>query len=134
MRGKSPLQDSLVVCLQATGNVVKPLVNILNAVTGWGFTLKEALDVGLRSVHLMRAFDIRAGFTPEMEMPSARLLSAPSEGPAKGQSIKPSFSKMVKDHYRLMGWDEETGRPLPQTLKHIGLEKIIPDLWGDTPV
>ncbi len=37
---------------------------------------------------------------------------------------------MKSFYFQLMGWDQETGRPLPHTLKTLGLEKLIPDL-GD---
>jgi len=26
-----------------------------------------------------------------------------------------------------MGWDQETGKPLPETLRAVGLEELIPD-------
>ena len=29
-----------------------------------------------------------------------------------------------------MGWDKNTGKPLPETLKKYGLEYVIPELWG----
>jgi aldehyde:ferredoxin oxidoreductase len=32
---------------------------------------------------------------------------------------------MVKTYYESMGWDAITGRPLPQTLKSLGLEEVI---------
>jgi aldehyde:ferredoxin oxidoreductase len=28
-----------------------------------------------------------------------------------------------------MGWDKETGKPLPETLKHYGLEYAAAELW-----
>jgi len=28
-----------------------------------------------------------------------------------------------------MGWDEETSKPLPETLRKYGLEHVIRDLW-----
>ncbi len=31
---------------------------------------------------------------------------------------------MVENYYRLMGWDPKTGKPLPETLKQLGLEEI----------
>jgi aldehyde:ferredoxin oxidoreductase len=31
-----------------------------------------------------------------------------------------------------MGWDKETGKPLPETLKRYGLEYAIDELWGKT--
>jgi aldehyde:ferredoxin oxidoreductase len=37
---------------------------------------------------------------------------------------------MVNEYYRLMGWDEKTGKPWRNTLKRLGLEEIIKDMWG----
>jgi len=37
---------------------------------------------------------------------------------------------MIKDYYKLMGWDEETGKPRRQTLLKLGLEDVAKDLWG----
>jgi len=31
--------------------------------------------------------------------------------------------------YRLLGWDEKTGKPLKSTLKKVGLEEYIKDIW-----
>jgi aldehyde:ferredoxin oxidoreductase len=35
---------------------------------------------------------------------------------------------MKRLYFELMGWDPETGRPLPHTLKSLGLEKLIESL------
>jgi aldehyde:ferredoxin oxidoreductase len=35
---------------------------------------------------------------------------------------------MKSFYFELVGWDPETGKPLPSTLKSLGLEKLIPDL------
>jgi len=35
---------------------------------------------------------------------------------------------MVKNYYESMGWDPETGKPLPETLEKLGLRDIIRDL------
>ncbi|MFX0201190.1 MAG: aldehyde ferredoxin oxidoreductase C-terminal domain-containing protein [Candidatus Hodarchaeota archaeon] len=40
----------------------------------------------------------------------------------------PSYKDGLKEYYKLMGWDEETGRSLPQTLKRLGLEYAIPEV------
>ncbi len=37
---------------------------------------------------------------------------------------------MIKNYYNLMGWDEQTGKPLPETLKSLGLESVIPQIWA----
>jgi len=127
--------DSLVVCdivtMSYSGDEVGHLVDMLNAVTGWDFTEEEAVQMSLRVANLFRAFNIRHGFTPEVEEPSPRYGSAPVDGPAEGKSIMPHWKKMLDEYYKRMGWDRDSGKPLPQTLRNLGLEAIIPDLWGE---
>ena len=45
-----------------------------------------------------------------------------------GKGIMPHWDSMLKNYYRLMGWDENTGKPLPETLKSLGLESVISQL------
>lgn len=35
---------------------------------------------------------------------------------------------MKSFYFQVAGWDPATGKPLPHTLKALGLEKLIPDL------
>jgi len=86
------------------------------------------LRVGLRAVNLMRAFNIRAGITKELDRPSPRYGSTPVDGPSKGQNIMAYSDRMLENYYRLMGWDTETGKPLPETLKALGLDYVVKDL------
>jgi len=127
--------DSLVVCDITTmtymGDDVGHLVDMLNAVTGWDFTKEEAAQMSLRVANLFRAFNIRHGITPEVEEPSPRYGSAPVDGPAEGKSIMPHWKEMLDEYYQLMGWDRDSGKPLPQTLRNLGLEAVIPDIWGE---
>jgi aldehyde:ferredoxin oxidoreductase len=125
--------DSLVVCNIATmsyaGTDVKNLIDALNVVMGWSFTEKDAMDVSLRITNLARAFNIRCGITPECEVPSPKYGSIPVDGPAKGKNISPVWEDMVTEYYRLMGWDRSSGKPKPDTLKKLGLEAVIADIW-----
>jgi aldehyde:ferredoxin oxidoreductase len=135
VRGKiRQFVDSLVVCDMATmsytGYDVGHLVDILNAITGWEFTDEEAMKMSMRVANLFRAFNIRHGFTPEVEEPSPRYGSAPVDGPVEGKSIMPYWEKMLDEYYKLMGWDRDSGKPLPRTLRSLGLEAVIPDIWG----
>ena len=34
---------------------------------------------------------------------------------------------MKRNYYRTMGWHEDTGMPLPDTLRELDLEHLIPD-------
>jgi len=126
-KGMMLFEDSLVVCrFNGRMNLVLE-AEALKAVTGWDFTPDEAKTVGLRAVNLMRAFNIRAGITGDLDRPSTRYGSTPIDGPSKGQTIMPHWEKMLKDYYSLMGWDLE-GKPLPETLDNLGLGHVIKDL------
>ena len=113
----------------AGGSPLKHLVDILNAATGWDYTEQESTQHGQRLAQLMRVFNLRHGVGPEVEAPSIRYSSAPVDGPVQGKSILPHWDQMLDEYYRIMGWDRKTGRPLPETLRAVGLEKLIPDIW-----
>jgi len=40
----------------------------------------------------------------------------------------PNWDFMRSVYYQMMGWDPETGRPIPETLRKIGLEPLVADL------
>jgi aldehyde:ferredoxin oxidoreductase len=125
--------DSLVVCMfpSATmlSNKIGDLVEMLNVISGWDYTESDALTAGRRIDTLLRAFNARHGITPDMEAPSPRYGSAQTDGPAKAESIMPHWGSMIGEYYRGMGWDRQTGKPLPDTLRNLGLEDLMNDLW-----
>ena len=105
------------------------VVEALNRVTGGTFTVKEAQDAGYRVSNTMRAFNLKHGVPIETEQPSPRWSSAPTDGPAKGITIAPHWEEMLDNYYRQMGWDRKTGKPLPETLRSLGLGELVADLW-----
>jgi aldehyde:ferredoxin oxidoreductase len=62
------------------------------------------------------------------ERPSVRYGSVPVDGPNKGVNIMEKWDLMVKNYYTLMGWDPQTGGPLPETLEKLDLKELIKDL------
>lgn len=126
---KSQFNDTLGVCMFLLGARLQIITDTLSAATGWDFTPEEALEVGRRIVNLQRAFNVRHGLSPEQDIISPRLAQAPVDGPAKGVSIAPSYDQMVRDYYKHMGWDEETSKPLPETLEKLGLSYVAQELW-----
>jgi aldehyde:ferredoxin oxidoreductase len=102
-------------------------IDCVNAVTGRGFTLSDVMMIGRRIINQLRVFNFRHGLNPDLEVPSSRYGSTPTDGPAKGKSIGPYFRWMKSFYFELMGWDPATGKPLPHTLKSLGLEKLISD-------
>lgn len=87
------------------------------------------MEVGRRIVNLLRVFNIRHGHIAEMDAPSPRYGSTPVDGPSQGKSIMEYWDELRSKYYELMGWDKQTGKPLPHTLRHLGLEYAIPELW-----
>lgn len=129
-KGRRQFEDALGSCFFCTRAPLAVVVELLNAVTGWDFTPEEAKEVGLRISNVMRAFNIRQGVpVVELERPSPRWASAPADGPAKGITIMPHWEEMLDNYYRLMGWDRATGKPLPGTLRRLGLDSVARDLW-----
>jgi len=127
-KGSMQLEDSAVTCRFHTGTDVRLLAKAIAAVTGWDFDFDEAMKVGRRAINTMRAFNIRSGITGELDRPSPRYGSTPTDGPTAGKAIAPHFAEMVQTYYRLMGWSDE-GIPLPETLTDLDIEAIAGDLW-----
>jgi len=127
-KGRRQFEDAIGTCVFCTRRPLQEIVDVFNAVTGWDFTPQEAQDVGFRAANLLRAFNLRHGVTVDVEHPSARWSSAPIDGPAQNISIAKHWESMLDNYYEQMGWDRGTGKPLPQTLKKLGLDDIVDDL------
>lgn len=130
LKGIQLFDDSMVTCRFCTLQGTKTLAGLVEAATGWHFTFDEAIKVGLRIANLLRAFNIRHGITGDLDAPSPRYGSTPVDGPAAGRTIAPDWEQMLRRHHALLGWDEKTGRPLPETLQRLGLEHVIHDMYG----
>jgi aldehyde:ferredoxin oxidoreductase len=128
-KGLMVFEDSLGTCRFNTRTNVPLLTEAVNAVTGWAMTQEEVRNVGLRSVNLMRAYNIRVGITRDQDRPSERYGSTPTDGPTKGISIQPHWDTMIDNYYQILGWDITTGKPLKSTLRAIGLDHVIKDIW-----
>jgi aldehyde:ferredoxin oxidoreductase len=128
IKGSMIFEDSLVGCRFHTASQLDVLCDAVNAATGWNMDINDAMAVGRRAVNLARVFNLRAGIGAELDAPSPRYGSTLTDGPSAGKGILPHWDKMLRNYYKLMGWDEKTGEPLPQTLKDLGLEFAIPGL------
>ena len=127
-KGLMQLEDSVGTCRFNTRMNAEHITAAVSAATGWDFTPKEAKRVGLRAVNLMRAYNLRAGIGAEHDRPSTRYGSTPVDGPTAGISILPHWDEMLRNYYTLMGWHPETGIPLPETLRDLGIARVIEEL------
>ena len=121
--------DCLGVCNMRVSQDWGLLVRMVNAATGWDMTSDDAIAVANRAVNLLRAFNLRHGVGLDAEAPSEWYGSVPVDGPAKGKDIKVHWGYMLDVYYGHMGWDRKSGRPLPETLHKLGLDKEKEDLW-----
>jgi aldehyde:ferredoxin oxidoreductase len=64
----------------------------------------------------------------ENERPSQRYGSIPVDGPVQGKDIMEKWPWMLKNYYKFMGWDIQTGKPLPETLEKLDLKELVKDL------
>jgi aldehyde:ferredoxin oxidoreductase len=102
-----------------------PLLEFFNAVTGWGMNMQEALRTGARIQTLRQCFSIREGIKPqEIRLPSRMLGSPPhQDGPLAGVTI--DIESLRQGYFRAMGWDSNTGIPLENTLKELGIHGVV---------
>ncbi len=127
LNGGRQFEDCLGVCRFCTADF-KLTLDCLNAITGWDFTIPEAMDVGRRTINQLRMFNFRNGMTKEMEAPSVRYGSTPVDGPAQGIGIMEHWDSIRRNYYEQMGWNTATGKPLPETLERLGLGQLVKDL------
>ena len=120
--------DSLGICWFPTNGDLKMLRETICAVTGWDYSFEEMIKCGFRIQHMMRAFNIRCGRTPEMDKPLQRMLET-VEFPFEVNDFSDKFDDLLKDYYEAMGWDRETAYPLLETLKKYDVEEAIDELW-----
>jgi aldehyde:ferredoxin oxidoreductase len=130
LRGRKNFEDSLGICIFTSRTRLENIARVLSAATGWAYTVEEAVRFGRRVGAILRAVMLRCGITPDLERPSRRYGSTQVDGPAAGQAVGDQWEKMVDTWYREVGFDHASGKPLPETLKALGADWLVKDLWG----
>ena len=104
------------------------IVDSFNAITGWNFTMDEALQAGHRSMILQSLFATQRGWIADFDWQDvgARFLEPIPDGKYKGFTIAKWLPALVWEYYRLSGRHERTGRPFKETLEKLGLEEFLP--------
>jgi len=103
-----------------------PFVEFVSAVTGWDFSVAEAIEIGKRIMTLRQVFNVRDGINPEdFHMPE-RLIAPLSVGPFAGRTI--DVEALKQSYYEAMDWDIKTGKPTQRVLKKLGLKSLVSSL------
>ncbi len=113
--------DSAGLCLFSSFALsAEDYLDLINAATGFGYTLEELMKCGERIWNLERLFNLRAGISPEEDkLPERFLKEAMPEGPQKGAVVK--LEGLLRDYYKVRGWTED-GKPTEEKKKELGLE------------
>lgn len=125
------LVDSLGVCKNLAENMnildYEKTARLVEAVTGIELSPREIEAIGERIVNLERVYIAREGVRSIHDTLPQRFLREPlGKGPSAGHIIE--LETMLKEYYRVRGWDEETGLPTPEKLKELGLSDVLEDM------
>ncbi len=112
---------SLVVCDFLPFDLHE-MIEMLNAATGFSFTVESYLKTGERIWNLTRLFNIREGMNNSHDVLPSRFYNEKApHGDPKGQIIDQiSFEKAKREYYEYRGWDSR-GIPTKEKLKELGL-------------
>jgi aldehyde:ferredoxin oxidoreductase len=101
-----------------------PVVDYLNAATGWKLTPDEYLKIGERILDLRKAFTVREGIRPKDTRLHHRGVGDPphDKGPLKGVTL--DMNQLEKGFFDIVGWDPKTGGPTKKKLKEMGIDKL----------
>lgn len=98
-----------------------PLVEYLNAATGWDLSADDYFKTGERILALRKAFNVREGVRPEAQKlhPRAKGEKPLSKGPLKGVTI--DADGLEKKFFETMDWDPKTGGPTRRKMEELGI-------------
>ena len=113
--------DSLKLCKFTLFGGVKPghIVQWLNYVTGWDWSLEDFMLAGERIFNLKRLINNRFGVTSADDIIAQRVLTS-RRGTGGSADYLPDLEEMKRQYYSYRGWDEK-GWPTRETAAWLGL-------------
>ncbi len=120
--------SSLGFCMFSTIFGPFPMLEILEATTGWKLSTDEVITTGIRIQMQRLAFSLREGVNPyKVTLPGRAWGEIPAEmGPLKGKTV--DYKEMNKIYYEVMNWDTVTGLPTLASLQAVGLGSLYNDI------
>ncbi len=113
------------MCLLGAVTSDLPMIDYLNAVTGWDLSAAEYYKSGERVLSLRKAFNVREGITPDDQRLCDRAIGKTplTTGPNKGVTV--DMDALQEMFFRHLGWDSATGGPTPAKIKELGLDVLL---------
>ncbi|MBA7539505.1 hypothetical protein ES705_31784 [subsurface metagenome] len=125
------VSDSLGYCAFATtaayGIDEQMATDTLNTATGTELTAGQLMQAGRRIVTLERCYNLREGWSRRCDTLPWRVMNETAvdldlKQPVSATMDKNRLGRMLDDYYKINGWDQSNGFPLPETLESLGLE------------
>lgn len=112
--------DSIGLCLFSSFALgLSEYTQLVNAVTGFGYSEEELLKCGERVWNNERLHNLRVGYTKADDTLPKRLLEDPViDGPSKGQVHR--LEEILPEYYSVRGWSSE-GIPTPEHLSALDM-------------
>jgi len=103
-----------------------PVVEYLNAVTGWDLSADDYLTTGERILQVRKAFTAREGVRPADQRLNDRAIGTipMTAGPLKGVTV--DINGLQERYFTLAGWDSATGGPTEEKMREMGIESLFP--------
>jgi aldehyde:ferredoxin oxidoreductase len=113
------------MCILGALTCSLPVVEYLNAVTGWDLSADEYLKTGERILNLRKAFNVREGVKTDDRSIHPRALGKPplSRGPLKDVTI--DIEVLQKKYLEILGWDYPGGNPSPSKMKELNIAPLF---------
>jgi aldehyde:ferredoxin oxidoreductase len=110
------------LCLLGVDSMDYPMVDYLNAVTGWEMNADDYFKTGRRVKALRKAFNVREGLQHNDVTLHPRALGKPPQeaGPLKGRTV--DVKPLEEKYYEMLGYDPLTGGPTTETRKELGID------------
>jgi len=120
----SSLANSLSVCkfiIRVPELKLAEIIEILNAATGWDWTVQDLEKAGERGFVLERLINVRDGISRKDDILPKKMTVPAKTGPREGRAPVP-HDKALDEYYKLRNWTND-GIPTKKALKEAGLEE-----------
>jgi aldehyde:ferredoxin oxidoreductase len=122
------MYNSLILCYFA--NVApKTVLELVNHVTGFDYSLEELARIGERAWNLKRVINHRMGLTGANDRLPKQLSKPLPDGGSAGYVLP--FDEMLAAYYKTRSWDPKTGKPTVEALQTLGLDEYIKEIWSE---
>jgi len=106
-----------------------PIIEVIEAITGWKYSAEELIKTGERIQALRQAFNAREGMKPSDFILPNRIKGIPPLPAGASAGITINLDSMVKEFYQAMDWSLEDGKPSQERLESLGLPDAAKELY-----